>query len=437
MRNRFSLAFGFLALIGLGAFVLASPWARAAGTWGSFSDAAFTACSAVCVTGLSVVEIATEYSRTGQIVLIVLVELGALGLMALGTFLLVAIGRRLSYAREFSLMNAYGVAGIRGVKGLVLWIVGSMVVIESVGALLLYTRLRDVYRAVFYSVMSFCNAGFSIDAGSIAIFAADPFVLFVLALETILGGIGFLVIYNLCTFKFLRRQSGAKGRLTLHSAIVLKLSCALILIAFAAFLLLEWNGALAQFPWTQKLYLAFYQAVTPRSCGFTVIPLESLNAVTLQVYEWLMVIGGAPGSVASGIKVTTLAVFCCTILAMCRGESETVLSRRVISYDVVRESIIIVIVVLLLVDILSGILSVLEPHAAEISTRLYFETISAVTTTGLSVGDTTARLTHAGRIVIMIGMFLGRLGALTVVLMIGSRESKRHVRFPSEEIVVG
>ena len=437
MRGRFSIAFGFLALIGIGALALALPCSQASGTWGNWSHAAFTACSAGGVTGLSVVDIAQEFSFVGQVVLIILVELGALGLMALGTFLLVAIGRRLSYASEFSLMNAYGVAGIRGVKGLVFWIVGSIVVVESIGAALLYFRFRDPYLSVFYSVMSFCNAGFSLYPDSLAKFASDPFVLFVLAAETILGGIGFLVIYNICTFKFLRRKSGAKGRLTLHSAIVLKYSFSLILLAFGAFLLLEWNGALGGFDWSKKLWVAFYQAVTPRSCGFTVVPLESLQTTTLQIYEFLMTVGGAPGSVAAGIKVTTLAVFLSTILAMCRGEAETVLSRRVISYDVVRESIIIVIVLLLLEDVFSGILVAIEPNGAASDFRFAFEAISAVTTTGLSIGDTTARLSFAGRIVVMVAMFLGRLGALTVVLMIGSRESKRHIRYPSEEIVVG
>ena len=128
MRGRFSIAFGFLALITVGAILLSSPLARTAGAWGDWSSGAFTACSAVCVTGLSVVDIGAEYTRFGQIVLMALVELGALGLMTLGTFLLVAIGRRLSFASEFSLMNAYGVAEIRGVRGLVTWIVGSMVV---------------------------------------------------------------------------------------------------------------------------------------------------------------------------------------------------------------------------------------------------------------------------------------------------------------------
>ena len=424
-------------MIALGAVALASPWARLAGRWGHWSDAAFTACSAVCVTGLSVVDIGKEYTLAGQVVLIVLVELGALGLMALGTFFLVAIGRRLSFASEFSLMNAYGVAEIKGVKGLLLWVIGSMAVIEAIGAGLLYYRFRDWYLSVFYSVMSFCNAGFSLYPDSLARFADDPFVLMTLAAETILGGIGFLVIYNLCTFKFLRRKSGARGRLSLHSSVVLRLSALLIAVAFAVFLLLEWNGALKDFSWGKKVWLAVYHAVTPRSCGFNVLPLEDLRTTTLQVYEWLMFIGGAPGSVAAGIKVTTLAVLVATVLAMCRGESETVVLRRTISYDVVRESIIIVIALMLAADLFYGILISVEPQEPDSDFRLYFEAMSAVTTTGLSIGDTTSRLTPLGRLIVMVAMFVGRLGALTIVLMIGARESKRHVRYPSEEIVVG
>ena len=437
MKGRFTLAFGFLALIALGTVALSSPWARMAGTWGNWSDAAFMACSATCVTGLAVVDIAREYTFAGQVALIVIVEIGALGLMALGTFLLVAVGRRLSYANEFSLMNAYGVAEIRGVRGLVVWIVSSMLLIESVGAGLLYYRLHDWYKSIFFSVMSFCNAGFSLYSDSVARFAADPFVVFVMAAETILGGIGFLVIYNLCTFKFRRRTSGARGRLSLHSSVVLLVSLLLTGFAFAAFLVLEWNGALGGYGWAQKLWVGFYQAVTPRSCGFSIVPLEALKKSTVSVYEFLMFVGGAPGSVAAGIKVTTLAVIVCTVLAMCRGEQETVIMRRVVSYDIVRESIVILVVLLLLGVFVSGVLIAHEPPFAGSDARLGFEAISAITTTGLSIGDTTSRLTPVGRLIVMAAMFVGRLGALTVVLMIGARESKRHVRYPSEELVVG
>lgn len=437
MTKRPSIACGFLALIFVGAILLSSPWARTAGTWGGWSDALFTACSAVCVTGLTVVDIAHAYTRVGQLVLMALVEVGCLGLMTCGTFLLVAVGRRLSLSREFSLMSAYGVAGVRGLKGLILWTVGSMLVLEGVGAALLYLRFRAWYPSVFYAVMGFCNAGFGLSPDSLAGFANDPFVLFVLATETILGGIGFLVLYNLCTYRFRRRASGGRGRLSLHSAVVLRFTLYLLAVAFVVFLALEWNGALGGFAPLQKLGVAFYQAVTPRTCGFTVVPTESLRALTVNVYEALMFIGGGPGSAAAGIKVTTLAVLVYTLRAMCRGETETVIARRTISADVVRESFVIVCAMIAFIWLVNGALSVTEAGRGLDGGALFFEAISAVTTTGLSLGDTTARLSPAGRLVVMCAMFAGRLGALTVVLMIGDRESNRQVRFPGEELVVG
>lgn len=437
MKRRSSLAFGFLALIFVGAIVLSSPWARVAGTWGEFRSALFMACSAVCVTGLSVVDLTAEFTREGQIALLALVELGCLGLMTCGTFLLVAIGRRLSLSREFSLMNAYGVAEVQGLKGLIVWIVGSMVLIESLGAVALYFSFHDWYQAVFYSVMSFCNAGFGLSPDSLAGFARDPYLVLVMAAETVLGGIGFLVIYNLCTFKFLRRRSGGKGRLSLHTSVVLRFTFYLLVFAYVMFLLVEWDGALRGFSASEKLWVSVYQAVTPRTCGFCVIPTESLHPLTRLLYEALMFIGGGPGSAAAGIKVTTLAVLIYTLLAMCRGESETVISRRMISYDLVRESIVIVVAMLFFIVLVTGALLVTEAGRDIPADRLFFEAVSAMTTTGLSVGDTTRQLSGSGRVVIMVAMFLGRLGALTVVMMIGDREGKSRLRFPSEELVVG
>ena len=437
MTRRSSIALGFLALILVGAIALSSPWARADGRWGAFPDALFLSCSAVCVTGLSVVDIARELSRAGQCVLLALVEVGCLGLMTCGTFLLVAIGRRLSLSREFSLMDAYGATGIRGLKGLSLWVVGTMLVLEGVGAALLRLRVDDWYLAVFYAVMGFCNAGFSLFPDSLARFAGDPLVLGVLAAETVLGGIGFLVIYNLCTFRFRRRPSGGRGRLSLHSAVVLRFTLYLLAFGFVAFLALEWDGALADFAPLQRVWVALYQSVTPRTCGFAVVPTEALRPLTRNVYEALMFIGGGPGSAAAGVKVTTLAVLAATLRAMCRGEEETVISRRTVPGDVVRESFVIVSVMLAFAWLVNGALSFTEAGRGIEASALAFEAVSAVTTTGLSVGDTTVRLSPAGRAVVMCAMLFGRLGALTVVMMIGDRESRRRVRYPSEELVVG
>lgn len=443
MNRRLSIALGFLGLIALGAVALSSPLARTSGAsgWGGFFDALFTAFSAVCVTGLSVVDITQEYTRFGQIVLLALVEIGCMGLMTCGTFVLIAVGRRLSLSREFSLMNAYGVAEVQGIKGLICWVVGSMLVIEIAGAAVLYFLLGDVYESVFYSVMGFCNAGFGLRADSLAAFAKEPFFLAVMAAETILGGIGFLVIYNLCTYRFLRRTTGARGRLSLHSHVVLRFTLYLLAVAYVAFLVLEWSGALSGFSLSERLSIGFYQAVTPRTCGFSVIPTEDLSPLTRLVYVFLMFIGGAPGSAAAGMKITTFAVLVYTCIAMCRGEQETVISRKSIPYDIVRESIVILMALIVFVALVVGLLLLTESEAlkagASTVEALFFEAVSAITTTGLSVGDTTRELSSAGKCVIMAAMFIGRLGALTVVMLIGERESTRHIRFPTEEIVVG
>ena len=437
MKSRHSVAFGFIALIALGSLALSMPWARASGSWGDPMAAAFTACSAVCVTGLSIVDIASEFSFAGQIALLVLVELGCLGLMTVSTFLMVAIGRRISLSREFSLMNAYGVAEVRGVKGLICWVVGSMLVMEGVGAAVLAARLHDPYLGVFYSVMGFCNAGFSILPGSIASFSGDPFVVVVLAVETILGSIGFLVIYNLCTFKFLRRPSGGRGRLSLHTRVVLRFSAYLLAFALVAFFAVEWSRSLAGLPLLEKLTTGFYQAVTPRTCGFCIVPTENLHPLTRHVYMLLMFIGGAPGSAAAGMKVTTLAVLVYTLRALCRGEPETVIDRRTVPAEIVRESLVIFMALVAFTATVYGVLLLTE-HGGGLSTEaLFFESVSAITTTGLSMADTTSRLSTAGKAVIMCAMFAGRLGALTVVMMIGDRESARHIRYPQEELVIG
>ena len=441
MRKRPSIALGFLVLIALGAVALASPFAQASGTWGRWQDAVFTAFSAVCVTGLTVVDIAATYSRVGQVILLVLVEIGCLGLMTCGTFLLIAVGRRLSLVREFSLRNAYGVAEIQGLRGLICWIVGSMLLFETLGAVAYWLRLHDVYLAVFYSIMSFCNAGFSILPGSLAAFADDPVLVVTSALLTIVGGIGFLVLYNLFTYKFARRTSGGRGRVSLHSKLVLRFTCYLLAVAFAAFLLAEWRGALDGLPFAKKLWVGFYQAVTPRTCGFCITPTEGLKPITRLVYEILMFIGGGPGSAAAGIKITTFAVLCYTLTAMCRGDTETIIRRKVIPVEIVRESLVILIALTSFAVFIAGALFVTESAALAAGTvsldALVFEAISAVTTTGLSVGSTTASLSAAGRVVVIVAMFIGRLGALTVVMMIGDKETKRHIRYPTEEIVVG
>ena len=452
MKPRHLVVIGFIGAILLGAFLLMLPVSSASNTWMKPMDSLFTACSAVCITGLTVIDIGTDLSLFGQCVMLALVQLGCVGLMTLGTFFLVLMGRRLSLSSEFSLADAYGTSGIRGLRGLIVWVVFSMLVLESLGTLALHELFETDaeanaivvsdgtlwFRAYFYSVMAFCNAGFSLDPGSLAVFRAQPLVLLVMSLLVIAGGFGFLVVYNLCTFQFWRRNLVKRGRISLHTRVVLTVSAAFLVGMFAVVLLLEWNRTLEPFPWAEKLAIGFFQAVTPRTCGFTVVPVHEMHAATRFLSEVLMFIGAAPGGAGGGIKVTTFTVFAVTLVAICRGRSETVLFKRTVPEAIVREAIVIVTVFATLVTLGMTMLLVSEGGNEALSfEKLLFETVSAVSTTGLSFDVTTASLSTAGRVVLMLCMFSGRLGALAVVLLIGGQESRPTIRYPREELVVG
>ena len=448
MKNRWLIVFGFLSAILLGAGLFMLPVSSPSHTCMRPMDALFTACSAVCITGLSVIDIGRELSIFGQSVLLCLVQLGCAGIMTCATFFLVVVGRRISLASEFSLMNAYGVSGVRGFRSLVVWVVTAMLVIELVGTVLLWSQFtsdqpfvealangHEWYRAFFFAVMSFCNAGFSLDPGSISGFQNQPLVLVTMGMLVILGGVGFLVVYNVCTIKFWRRNLMTRGRLTLHARVVLQWTFFFSLLMFILFYVLEWKGALADYDAASRPAIAFFQALTPRTCGFTVVPVEDLQPATRFLSEVMMFIGAAPGGAGGGIKITTFAVFLTTMFAICRGHRDTVMLNRAVPEAVVREATVIVIVFAVLVTCAMTVLLVSEEGRS--FEYLLFETVSAVTTTGLTCADTTVSLSTVGRVVIMVCMFCGRLGAIAIVMLIGGQDERTSIRYAREELVVG
>ena len=434
MKAKFAIPLGFIGMILAGAGLLSLPVSGGLG----FLDALFTSCSAVCITGLTVIDPGTALTVFGQSVLLALVQIGCTGIMTFGTFILVVAGQRLSLAQEFSLSNAYGVKGVKGFRGLVLWVVLSMLAIEAVGAWILNAELQDPYRACFYSVMAFCNAGFTVDPGGLAAFSLRPLFITEMGILIILGGLGFMVLYNFCTIKFWRRSLIKQGRLSLHTRVVVWTSAAFVLAAFVAFFACEISRSLSEFDWPQRLSIAFFQAVTPRTSGFTVIPLEAMHPVSRFFSEILMFIGAAPGSAGGGIKITTFVVFLFTVHSYCRRRREVVLSKRTIPPETIREALIITFTFFFGIALTTAALLITENGGPAYDfEKLLFEAVSAVTTTGLAFSDTTAALSTPGRFVVMLAMFVGRLGALTVVLMIAGDDAPETVRYPKEDILVG
>lgn len=434
MKAKYAIPLGFIGIILAGAGLFCLPVAGGLG----FLDALFTACSAVCITGLTVIDPGVSLTPFGRIVLLALVEIGCTGIMTFGTFILVVAGQRLSLAQEFSLSNAYGVKGVKGFRGLVLWVVLSMLAIEALGAWALNAELHDPFRACYYSVMAFCNAGFTMDPGGLEHFAHRPLFLLEMGLLIVIGGLGFMVIYNFCTIKFWRRSLIKQGRLSLHTRVVVWTTLAFVAGAYVIFLASEYGRSLVDFPWREKLAITFLQAVTPRTSGFSVVPLEALHPFTRFFSEILMFIGAAPGSAGGGIKITTFVVFLCTVHSYCRRRREVVLSKRTIPPETIREALIITFTFFFCIALTTAALLVTEHGGPAYDfEKLLFEAVSAVTTTGLAFSDTTVLLSPLGRFVVMIAMFVGRLGALTVVLMIAGDDAPETVRYPKEDVLVG
>ncbi len=435
MKAKYAIPLGFIGVILAGAGLFSLPVSGGLG----FMDALFTSCSAVCVTGLSTIDPVPALTIFGQTVLMVLVQIGGVGIMTFGTFILVLAGKRLPIDQEFALSNAYGVNGVKGFRGLVVWVVVSMLVIEGLGAWALNAVLNDPYRACFFSIMSFCNAGFTLDPGGVSSSLVDkPLAILVMSILMILGGLGFMVLYNICTIKFWHRSLRRQGRLSLHTRVVVWTTVAFVLVSFLVFLAAECNGVLAQMPWVERLSIALFQAVTPRTSGFTLVPLESMHPFTRFFSELLMFIGAAPGSTGGGIKITTFVVFLYTVHSYCHRRRDVVLSKRTIPPEVIRESLIITFTFLFCIALTVATLLVTENGRTGMDFEsLLFESVSAVATTGLSVGDTTRSLSSAGQFVIMLAMFVGRLGALTIVLMIAGDDEPETIRYPKEDILVG
>lgn len=445
------MALGFLFAILTGAFLLTLPISSTNGHGTAPVAALFTATSATCVTGLSVIDIGTELTLFGQLVVLTMIQLGGLGITTFGTFLLVLVGRRLSVQSEFVVMSSYGIDEVNDLRSMLRWTMGLTFAIEGLGAFLLWTRYLThaselhlppglwppIYYAIFHSVSAFCNAGFSLHRENLIPFQHDPVFLGTIDLLIVLGGLGFLVLYNILRTKFWQRNLKTRGRITLHSKIALVTTLLLIALGVIFFLAQEWGNTLKDLSLLDKITCSLFQSITPRTAGFNVVDMGLVKESTRYTTNLLMLVGGSPGSAAGGVKTTTMVVLIMTIFAICKNRRETVIFSRTVPNTVVREALVIFLLALLLVFTAFGVLLWTEaPLKSDDASKLIFETISAAATVGLSINETPL-LSTAGRWVIITCMFVGRLGPLAVALLIGSREDSQRIRYPEEEVVVG
>ncbi|MDF1552363.1 MAG: TrkH family potassium uptake protein [Deferrisomatales bacterium] len=446
MRPAQVLVLAFAAAILAGTALLLTPWA-ATGAPLSFVDALFTATSATCVTGLVVVDTATDLTGFGQGVVLALVQLGGLGIMTYSSLILVVLGQKLSFRGESLLVDTLGRKGAVSPRQLVRQVFVFTLGVELTGALLLtaaFSRTHPMAESltlgVFHSISAFCNAGFSLFSDNLMGYRADPWVNGVVMALIVLGGLGFVVSADL-TDATRRAAQGEKFRVQLHTKVVLSYSGALVILGGAAFYLFEVHNSLAALPWGERLLVSLFQAITPRTAGFNTLDYGTLRDATLFFTIILMFIGASPGSCGGGIKTTSLAVVVALFRNRMRGNPHVTLFHRTIPEEVVNRAISIFVVSFVLASALAFLLLVAEvvpqAHRGEqaVFLDLLFETVSAYGTVGLSTGMT-AHLSGLGKTILVGAMFAGRLGPLTLAMAVG-RTPRRHTRYAEEDIIVG
>ncbi|MCG6892246.1 MAG: potassium-transporting ATPase subunit KdpA [Desulfobacteraceae bacterium] len=442
--SRITIA-GFLALIGVGTILLILPVSTAKGGLG-LVDALFTATSAVCVTGLVVVDTATCFTRFGQGVLLLLFQVGGLGIMTLSTLYLLMAGRRLSLTGRMVIQDTFTHSADREPDTLLKSIVGFTLVLEALGALVLFSRFSGrmpaadaVFNAVFHAVSAFCNAGFSTFSDSFTGYRGDWLVNGTLMLLIVSGGIGFLVIAELReTFLHGYRRL---GRISLHSKIVLSTTGLLLAGGAGVILVMEWPNTLGGLPVSERFLAAAFQSVTARTAGFNTLPIGAMANQTLFVMILLMFVGASPGSCGGGIKTTTLLAVVLMGISRLQGRDQPQAFYRRISTASVLKAV--GVVLLALTVIVVGTLFLLMSELGDIShlqsrgrfLELLFEVVSAYGTVGLSMGVTES-LSVPGKLVITAIMFTGRLGPLMLALAVSRRTGPRY-RYAEERIMVG
>jgi len=434
------LIIGFALLIAIGTLLLKLPAAAAPGVTISWMDAFFTATSAITVTGLVVRTTATDFSHAGQIIILILIQVGGVGFISFSVLLLRLIGRRVTLNERFVIQQSLGAEKATGVGQLALYILGVTLSLEAVGAALLWLRWRTTFPdgealwlAIFHAISAYCNAGFDLYSGTeqgvLFGYGTDAVTLGIMGILILLGSFGITVLYDLSARHRSRTPLALNTRITLTLSLVLT-------VTGTGLMLLDRNihtAVLDHLPFQEKFLVSLFTIVSARTAGLTILPLEELSQATQAVIMILMFIGGAPASMAGGISTSALGVLLISVIATARGRSSAVLFDRTVPVETISKSVAIITVSFLLVASMTLILALRGVGDIFVES---FEVISAFANAGYSLNFTT-QLDNWGRFLIAFTMFWGRLGPLTIVVALAQSEQPMLIHHPEEPVILG
>lgn len=437
------IALSFAAIILIGTLLLTLPVSARSGEFTHPFDALFTATSATCVTGLIVFDTFTHWSEFGQGVILLLIQLGGLGLVTFTTFFTLAVRKRLGF-RDLQIAGEAAGTGIQSLPALFRLIVRFTFTLEAAGAVLLCIRfvpemgLEGLWVSVFLAVSAYCNAGFDLlgenaPFSSLTHYASDPLVLTVISLLIILGGLGFIVMSDLLHWRHTKH-------LLLHSRIVLISTAGLLVLGTIAFLVMEYQNPATLGPMSvpEKIGNAAFQSVTARTAGFNSIDLAGMHEQSKLIMCLLMFIGAAPVSTGGGIKVTTFVVVVMTVWSVVRGRQDTVILGRRVDKKVVYKSLTILCLALVVVATTFLVILFVEPDGSVDSADALIEAFSAFGTVGVSCGLTPS-LSWVSQLVLIFTMFIGRVGPVSLAIAITARNEGHHAGeiLPEGKVIVG
>ena len=433
------LALGFMVVILSGTFLLCLPVSSKTGNWTDPLTALFTATSSTCVTGLAVKDTYLYWSRFGQIVLLFLIQIGGLGFMSIFTIFSVFLKKKISLGERKILVQISGNMRYHGVVSMMKKIIFGTFLIEGLGALVLSFRFcrempfgEGLFYSVFHSVSAFCNAGFDLmsqfsSETSFSSYSGDWLVNLTLMSLIITGGIGFLVWDDFEKHRFNFRNY------CLHSKLAVLSSAILLSFGFVFFLVSEWNASFSEMSVPEKILAAMFQSTTTRTAGFCTVPQNELSEAGKLFTSVFMFIGGSPASTAGGVKTTTILVVILSSIASARHIRNVTIFKKRIAENVVHQATSISTIYLCAIILSCAIMTIIEPFS--LSDMLY-ETVSAVGTVGLSVGIT-AELTVFSKLLLILLMFFGRIGGLSLVLVLAEKQTPIFTERPVENILIG
>ena len=430
------LVLGFAGLILSGVALLMTPYASKSGDSLRFVDALFTATSAVCVTGLVVVDTGTYFSVFGQSVILLLIQIGGLGVMTVATLVAVLSGKKINLKERLLIQEATNQLDLAGVVRLTLYIIRATLLVELVGGMILALRwfqdfgLKGIYFGYWHAVSAFCNAGFDLfgEYRSITGYVGDLTVNGVIASLIVVGGIGFPVVADLWNCRQTRRFS-------LHTKVVLTTTVLLIVLGAGFIFVAEYGNAktLSDLPPADKVMASLFQSVTARTAGYNTVDIGLLREGTLLAIIFLMFVGASPSSMGGGVKTSTAAILFISLVGSVTGKRDPLAFGRQIPQQTVYKAFTIVTISVMLISLVTLTLSFTE--AAPIFSLL-FEVTSAFGTVGLSTGIT-PKLSDAGKVLITLTMFAGRVGTLTLLMALALRPRKERLKYPEGKIVIG